>query len=149
MSTPPLSGQDLRAAAEAHRELGPEYGDAVVDSFLEKVEARLDARMQARLAELNRPRKRLLARVRGDQRHSLRTGTMIGSGALGVPLFLHLYSATGIGLGIARDTWAALLVASAGMGGAGLARVFRDLRLGVSVSISGGEKEIEVPRRSA
>src|SRR5215475_12150050 len=33
----------------SHRELGPEYGDAVVDSFLEKVEARLDARVDARV----------------------------------------------------------------------------------------------------
>jgi len=57
MTTPPLSGQDLRVAAEAHRELDPEYGDAVVDSFLEKVEARLDARVEARLADLTPPRR--------------------------------------------------------------------------------------------
>jgi hypothetical protein len=128
MSTPPLSGPDLRAAAEAHRELGPEYGDAVVDSFLEKIEARLDARVDARLADLNRPRRGSLAGLSNDRRRSLLTGIMLGSGGLGVPIFLHLYSVTYYGLGTARDIWAALLVASAGMCGAGLARVFRDRR---------------------
>ena len=34
MSTSPLSPQEIRAAA-MHRELGPEYSDAVVESFLE------------------------------------------------------------------------------------------------------------------
>src|SRR5260370_42215365 len=34
MSTPQLSVHDVRAAAETHRELGPEYSEAVVDSFL-------------------------------------------------------------------------------------------------------------------
>ncbi len=128
MSTPPLSGPDLRAAAEAHRELGPEYGDAVVDTFLEKVEARLDARVEARLAELSRPRRRLLTRLNRDQRHGMLAGAMIGAGVLGVPLFLHLYTVTYYGMGTARDFWAALLVASAGMCGAGFARTFHARR---------------------
>jgi len=37
MSTSPLSPQEIRAAAEAHKELGPEYSDAVIESFLERV----------------------------------------------------------------------------------------------------------------
>lgn len=36
MTTSPLSPDDIRAAAEVHNELGPEYSDAVVASFLEK-----------------------------------------------------------------------------------------------------------------
>ena len=68
MGTPPLSAQDLHAAAEAHRELGPEYSDAVVDSFLAKVEARLDERVNERLAELSPRRKPSLARLRTDGR---------------------------------------------------------------------------------
>ena len=81
MSTPHLSAQDVRAAAEVHRELGPEYSDAVADSFLEKVEARLDERVNARLAELSPPRRRLLARLSHKRRHNLLAGVAIGSEA--------------------------------------------------------------------
>src|SRR5260370_8925875 len=50
MSTSPLSPEDIPAAAEVHRELGPEYSDAVVASFLEKVDREIAARVEARLA---------------------------------------------------------------------------------------------------
>ncbi len=93
MTTPPLSPQDLRAAAEAHRELGSEYSDAVVDSFLEKIDARLDARVNARLAELSRARTRPLAKLSTDQRRTLLTGMAIGVGGVGVPLSLMAYNA--------------------------------------------------------
>ena len=46
---------DIRAAAAAHEELGPEYSDAVVASFLERVEEEIDARVDARMAEARRP----------------------------------------------------------------------------------------------
>ena len=55
MSEPPLSRQDIYAAAAAHDELGPEYSDAVVASFLEKVDREIDARVEARLAGTRRP----------------------------------------------------------------------------------------------
>jgi hypothetical protein len=45
MSTSPLSPEEVRAAAEVHRELGPEYDDAVVASFLEKVDRAVAARL--------------------------------------------------------------------------------------------------------
>jgi len=120
-----VSAQDLRAAAEAHQELGPEYGDAIMDSFLEKIEARLDERVNARLAELTQPRRRGLAGLSRDHRRGLQTGTMIGIGVLGVPVFLHLYSVTSYWMGTAKDFWSVLLVVSAGMCGAGFARLFR------------------------
>jgi hypothetical protein len=44
-----LSAEDIRAAAAAHEQLGPEYSDAVVASFLEKVEDEVNARVDARL----------------------------------------------------------------------------------------------------
>lgn len=47
-----MSPEDIRAAAEVHRDLGPEYSDAVVASFLEKVDRELAARVEARLAGL-------------------------------------------------------------------------------------------------
>jgi hypothetical protein len=41
---------EIRAAAAAHEELGPEYSDAVVASFLDRVDEEITARVEARLA---------------------------------------------------------------------------------------------------
>lgn len=73
-----LSPDEIRVAAETHRELGPEYRDAVIDSFLERVGREIDARVEARLAvakpaEHPQPQQRNLA-------------LPITSMALGVPL---------------------------------------------------------------
>jgi hypothetical protein len=54
MSTSPLDPQDIRAAAEVHRELGPEYSDAVVAAFIDRVDRAVAARVEARLAEERR-----------------------------------------------------------------------------------------------
>ena len=95
MSTSPVSPEDIRAAAEVHHELGPEYSDAVVASFLEKVDRELAARVEARLAEAARaaPRQR-------DSRRAMLRGVLIGgcagalatTVALGLPA-LHAHSA--------------------------------------------------------
>jgi hypothetical protein len=45
-----LSPEDIRAAAGAHHERGPEYSDAVVASFLAKVDQEIAARVDERLA---------------------------------------------------------------------------------------------------
>jgi len=45
-----LTPDEIRAAAETHRELGAEYQSAVIDSFLDKVSREIDARVDARLA---------------------------------------------------------------------------------------------------
>jgi len=95
MSTSPVSPEDIRAAAEAHHELGPEYSDAVVASFLEKVDRELAARVEARLAEAART-----APGRQDSRRAMLRGVVIGAcaGALattvafGLPV-LHAHSA--------------------------------------------------------
>jgi hypothetical protein len=50
-STSAVSPDDVHAAAEVHRELGPEYSDAVVASFIDKVDRAVAARVEARLAE--------------------------------------------------------------------------------------------------
>jgi hypothetical protein len=47
----PLSAGELRAAAETHGELGPEYRDAVLESFVDRVGREIDARVDARLAQ--------------------------------------------------------------------------------------------------
>ena len=50
MGTSPISPEDIRAAAGAHHELGPEYSDAVVASFLQRVDREIAARVDERLA---------------------------------------------------------------------------------------------------
>jgi hypothetical protein len=51
VSDSPLSAGELRAAAETHKELGPEYRDAVLEAFVERVGREIDARVDARLAQ--------------------------------------------------------------------------------------------------
>jgi hypothetical protein len=123
-----MSAQDVRAAAEAHRELGPEYSDAVVDSFLEKIEARLEERVNARLADLSPPRTRLLARLSHIGRRNLLAGVAIGIGGVGVPLGLMGYNGIMYSDLHGLNLWAVFLVASAGSCGAGLARLSRRQR---------------------
>jgi hypothetical protein len=55
MGTSPLSPEDIRAAAGAHHEIGPEYSDAVVASFLERVDQEVAARVDERLAAAGPP----------------------------------------------------------------------------------------------
>ncbi|WP_084957832.1 hypothetical protein [Thermoactinospora rubra] len=44
------TGDELRAAVEARRELGPEFEDSVVESFLDKMGKEIDRRVEERLA---------------------------------------------------------------------------------------------------
>lgn len=87
MSGSPIDPQDIRAAAEVHRELGPEYSDAVVASFLDKVDREIAARVEARLADtrMARPAKR-------ESRRALLKGLAIGAcaGALAVGVAVSL-----------------------------------------------------------
>ena len=50
MSTSSLSPEEVRAAAEIYRELGPDYQSAVVESFLDRVISEIDARVDGRIA---------------------------------------------------------------------------------------------------
>jgi hypothetical protein len=50
VSTSSWTADEVRAAAETHRELPPEYQSAVIESFLSKVDREIDARVDARLA---------------------------------------------------------------------------------------------------
>jgi hypothetical protein len=91
MSTSPVSPEDIRAAAEVHKELGPEYSDAVVAAFIDKVDREVAARVEARLASIARTRP---ARYEG---RSLLKGIAIGvcAGALTV---------AGIGLAVSGSS---------------------------------------------
>jgi hypothetical protein len=55
VSSTSLTPDEFRAAAETHRELGPEYQSAVIDSFIDKVGREIDARVDARLAQARVP----------------------------------------------------------------------------------------------
>lgn len=53
-----LSAEDVRAAVEAHRELGPDYGDAVAESFLSRIEEHVEALVEQRVAAAGPQRRR-------------------------------------------------------------------------------------------
>ena len=69
-----LSAEDIRAAAAAHGQLGPEYSDAVLASFMEKVEQEVNARVDVRLAASGRPE----MAAHPDDRRTLLKGAAIG-----------------------------------------------------------------------
>ena|SRR5271165_861947 len=88
MEGSPLSPDEIRAAAEVHHELGPEYSDAVVASFLEKLDGEIAARIDARLAEavFARPGRVARPRFAVGSRRGLLQGMAIGLGAATVSL---------------------------------------------------------------
>jgi hypothetical protein len=81
-----LSPEEVRAAAEIHRELGPDYRDAVVESFIERVGREIDARVDSRLAA---------QRAAQPAKPQKTMALPIVSIALGIPL-------SGISLGLAN-----------------------------------------------
>ncbi len=83
LSASALSAEDIRAAAAAHEELGAEYSDAAVASFLEKVEQEIGARVEARLAASRVPE----TAEDPDSRRTLLKGVAIGIG-IGVVIAL-------------------------------------------------------------
>jgi hypothetical protein len=121
MNTPRLSAQDLRAAAEVHEELGPQYSDAVLDSFL----AKLEDRLQQRMAPSKPHRRRSLSKAQRDRLHDLVTGLTIGGGVVGIPLSLLGNYAAPAYLPGQHDTWNAIFVASICSIVAGLVRLRR------------------------
>jgi ferric-dicitrate binding protein FerR (iron transport regulator) len=92
MTDSPLSPEEIRAAAEVHRELGPEYSDAVVASFLEKVDREIAARVEARLAGVPQAEP-----AKSGSRRTLLTGMAIGVAVGGIPLLLLLVMQAGRG----------------------------------------------------
>jgi hypothetical protein len=80
MNDSPLSPQEIYAAAAVHDELGPEYSDAVVASFLDKVEKEIDARVDARLAGRRQP----APPAERDNLRTLLRGAAVGIGASGI-----------------------------------------------------------------
>jgi len=77
VSSTSLDPDEIRAAAEVHRELGPDYQSAVIESFLDKVGKEIDARVDARMAEVQQFR-----RVRGQSPMTLPIVSLV----FGIPL---------------------------------------------------------------
>jgi hypothetical protein len=94
MSTSPLSPQEIRAAAAVHQELGPEYSDAVVESFLDRVDQEITARLDARLGPV--PREQPVPPAQSNGRRTLLTGVAIGIVVTGVPSAVVAASAGGV-----------------------------------------------------
>ncbi len=87
MSDSSVTGQDIRAAAEVHSELGPEYGDAVVESFLARIDKQIEARVDERLAAAPRQRRPVDPARLSRYRIAL-GGAAAGSAVVGIPLSL-------------------------------------------------------------
>lgn len=84
---PSLSPDEIRAAAETHRDLGPEYQSAVIESFLDRVGREIDARVDARLAAAQLPiQQQYQHPLARPQRERAPLALAIVSMALGIPL---------------------------------------------------------------
>jgi hypothetical protein len=106
MTESPLSAQDVRAAAEVHRELGPDYGDAVVESFLAKIDKQVEARVDQQLASRAKPGRRPVDPVRLSKYRIALAGVVAGSVVVGLPLTLIAANALNNGTGQAgRLVW--------------------------------------------
>lgn len=103
--TSQLSLGDVRAAAEVHRELGSEYSDAVVESFLERVDREIAARVDARLGAASHDEQAQPAPP--SSRHTLLMGVGIGIFITGMPSVLVTASGGGV---LAKDETSVLLV---------------------------------------
>lgn len=88
MSTSPLSPEEIRAAAEVHRELGPQYSDAVVQSFLERIDKEVDARLAARIGSMPQERRSQPDPPTLTRRRAFLAGTTVGLVGAGAPLTL-------------------------------------------------------------
>ena len=78
------AAHDIRAAAETHDEIAPEYKDAVVASFLDRIDEHIAARVDEQLAGTSDAK---VARRPADQtrRIALRS-VLAGSAISGIPL---------------------------------------------------------------
>jgi hypothetical protein len=101
VNSPSLSPEEIRAAAETHRDLGPEYQSAVIESFLDRVGREIDARVDARLAAAHVPSQQPARQHRERSPIALAVVSM----AFGIPL-----SAIAVAAGNNPPGFAGLLV---------------------------------------
>lgn len=87
-----LSAEDIRAAAEVHGELGPDYGDAVVDSFLARIDQHIEARVEQKLARKAAPRRRQIDPAELGKYRAVFAGFVAGSVVVGLPLTFFVWA---------------------------------------------------------
>jgi len=97
VTTGSLPPDDIRAAAATYHELGPEYQQAVVENFLNRISREIDARVDSRMGR-TQP-----APPQPAARHSLGLALPVTSMAFGIPL-------TAIGLNASGGGSAAVVV---------------------------------------
>lgn len=102
-----LNPGEIRAAAEAHKELGPEYRDAVVESFLEKIDRQVAARIDQTVSAQASVQQAQPAVA--HTRRTLVTGVVIGIFITGIGSVI-VAAASGGGSAVARDEANFLLV---------------------------------------
>lgn len=111
MSDSPLTAADIRAAAEVHGELGPDYHDAVVESFLAKIDKKIEARVDERLAAVAKPRSLPVNQARLSKYRIALAGAAGGSVVVGMPMTViaaHAMAGYGGGRGLVW-IWVVLL----------------------------------------
>ena len=110
-----LSADEIRAAAEVHNELGPDYRDAVVESFLERIDKEVGARIDARLASArpagtHDPDPALLDRKR-SQLGAMAAGSVLGALASGAAVEWSIHYPGSSPVKALATVWAILAVA--------------------------------------
>jgi hypothetical protein len=110
VATSSLSPDEIRAAAETHRELPAEYQSAVIESFLDKIAKEIDARVDARVASYYAQGKPPKPR-HGPRQHSP-AFLAITSMVLGIPLTAIMAGAGPhpVGLAGVLIVWVAIIV---------------------------------------
>jgi hypothetical protein len=76
--------EDLKATLAARRDLGPDYEDALVESFLDKLDTEITARVRNEVANSARYGGPGLRAAKEDRDRSV--GVALGSLGIGVPL---------------------------------------------------------------
>jgi hypothetical protein len=94
MAEPESPREDLQAAVAARRELGRDYEDAVLDSFLDRLDRSIAARVDARVAE----RVPAVLRNTGEARGRSDAGLVLGVTSLvtGIPITAIAGGTTGV-----------------------------------------------------
>lgn len=106
MPEPEPLRDDLAAALAARRDLGPEYEDAVLDSFLARVDSAVRARVDAEVTE--RARARSAEAGAGGRRLALAIVSLV----LGVPVTA-IATSNSEGLGALTISWAGIAAVNA------------------------------------
>ncbi len=77
------------------RELGPDYGDAVVESFLARIDEHIEARVEQQLASETAPRRPQIDPALLGKYRTVFAGFVAGSVVVGVPLTIRAWTLYG------------------------------------------------------